>query len=351
MPKGMGMDAKNELDLAKYVRRKRGGFIRPERLREEYPGISLADLQSQAARLEKLGVLQRTKSSKMLLDGQPPLLSCYRIIVEKPEPYDTSDLEARIAESPWIVRHPDDAREHDQFLRQLSRVLSGDLDVSGLDHREAGYLLANDEHAFDEEGRLKGVLKGIGVTLEEVGVHVIPYPPTLETYARDNGPIIVSENVGPYNRLRRIARSRHGALVAFGFAPSAVVLGNGNYATRPRFVTDVVEQVGLQSEPHIVYWGDVDRAGLSILAGLARSCEAVVKPWAPAYHAMLGEARKRPPRTSMDLRGVIPDLSCFAGVLDSADLVLLDLLVSKGCIVPQEALQPEAYANGSLACR
>ncbi|MDO4538354.1 MAG: DUF2220 family protein, partial [Coriobacteriales bacterium] len=258
-------------------------------------------------------------------------------------------LTSRIAESAWIRNHPDEARELDDFLRQLSNALVGVLDTTGLDKREAGYLLALDEHAFDGSTIYTKALSGLGVELSEIAVVDAPYPPTMETYSHGNGTIIVSENVGPYNRLRSIARNHDDALAAFGFAPSAVVLGNGRFATHPRFVADVLEQAQLPQGSRLLYWGDLDREGLSILAELASGSLVCTCAWAQPYHAMLEAARHKAPRASRDQRGILPDFAPLEMSLSTSDLALAQRLIKQGAIVPQEAVRPEAYRDGSFA--
>ena len=340
-----------DFDLEAFITRKRKGFVETEKLLDRYGELDEWMLREQATPLVASGVLAPTNKAKIVLQGNPPLYTKYRIRIADVEPYDASGLHPRIAESSWVKNNPEMAREQDALLRGLSDALCGRLSVSGLDHREAGYVLALDEHVFDDKSDGLKVLNGLSVTFQELGVHEATFPPTMETYPDGDGTIIVSENVGPYNRLRRVARDPENARDSFGFVPSAVVLGNGNAASRPGFIPDVLEQVRCGKGASILYWGDVDRAGVAILAAVIRSSTVACAPWTATYHAVLQRARKRAPRVSGDRRETRVDDDVLTNALDKEDAILARRLLERNSLLPQEALPPAAYQDGSLSWR
>ena len=193
-------------------------------------------------------------------------------------------------------------------------------------------------------------LVSLHVELSELGVVDVPWPPTMETYPHGDGTIIVSENAGPYNHLRRIARSQDAAVRAFGFTPSAVVFGAGNSVTRPGYIEDVLEQARLPHGSRLLYWGDLDRAGIGMLCHVVSSNASLASAWAAPYHMMLEAARRREPRDSLDGRGIIPDLTPLEEVLAPADMALTRRLLERGSLIPQEAVPPHAYSDGDLSC-
>lgn len=343
------MISKASFSLRNDVMQRGKGYVDTEKVLERQE-LTAQELWPQIAELLSDGLIEPTRSAMTLYAGTPPLLSKYRIVPVDLEPYDATGLSPRIAQATWLTRHPDKAREVDDFLKRVSLALEGELDTSGLDKREAGYVLALDEHAFDGTTKFTRALHALRIDLAELGVADVPWPPTMETYGHGNGFVVVSENVAPYNRLRRIARDPDAAARAFGFAPTAVVFGNGNLAARPGFVADVLEQAQLPAGSKLLYWGDLDQAGIKILCQLFEDATADVMAWKASYHAMLEAARRRMPRESRDRRGIPIDLTPLREVLSTEDFSLASRLIDRGYIVPQEALSPSAYEDGSLSC-
>ena len=337
--------------LRAYVDKKRSGYVLCESILARHPEVLPTQLKEEVVALMDEGRLEPVKAARVMYRGTPPLMTKYRIVVDPSDTLDTSGLNPRIADSSWVASHPDRAKDVESFLRQLSLALDGTLDCAGLDKREAGYVLALDEHAFDESTAYTRALSSLKIDLAEIGVTDAPYPPTMETYPGRKAIVVVSENVGPYNRLRRIARDQDLAATAFGFAPAAVVFGNGRFATNPNFVPDILDQAGLEKGARLLYWGDLDREGVRILTSVCADPSVRAEAWAGPYHAMLDAARRRAPRDSADERSIPTDPTILEASLSPSDLALAKRLLARGAIVPQEAVSPEAYADGSFSCQ
>ena len=107
--------------------------------------------------------------------------------------------------------------------------------------------------------------------------------------------LVVSENLDPWVNMRN-AMYLHGRKRLFGERVHGVVFGNGHLVSDPHKLLDLIATLEAK-DVRVLYWGDLDRAGLEILSRVATIANerVSVEPFAAAYRAMLKRAMGRFP--------------------------------------------------------
>ena len=155
--------------------------------------------------------------------------------------------------------------------------------------------------------------------------------------------LVVSENLDPWVNMRN-ALFLDGRKKILGERVHGVVFGNGYLVDDPHKLPDLLDTLGA-SDVRILYWGDIDRAGLSILAKLADMADGrfSVEPFAPAYRKMLRRAMRRFPdplqNEETDQGGVrVAGLDLMEGALTKEEMAYLRAVVEGARLIPQEII-------------
>ena len=256
------------------------------------------------------------------------------------------DLDPRLWINGWLLSTPDAFLRFERELRALDAALAGGATLGDgtLSLRELSYQLFGDEKflAVESDGRKLLHLMGITDVVScrpQVKMELLHHIPRHHRHLR----LVVSENLDPWVNMRN-AMFLDGRKKILGERVHGVVFGNGYLVDDPHKLPDLLDTLGA-SDVRILYWGDIDRAGLSILAKLADMADGrfSVEPFAPAYRKMLRRAMRRFPdplqNEETDQSGVrVTGLELMEGVLDKKELTYLRAVVEGARLIPQEIL-------------
>ena len=212
------------------------------------------------------------------------------------------DLDPRLWINGYLLSTPDAFLDYEPELRALSAALdrSASIGDGSLTLRELSYRVFGDEKflAIESEGRKLLRFMGVADLLRyrTVGkTEMLHYIPRHRKRPR----LVLSENLDPWANMRD-ALFLQGRTRILGKRVDGAVFGNGHLAMGSHQLADLVATLAAE-EVRILYWGDLDRAGLNILARVAQEASGnaevpvSVKPFVPAYRLMLKRAMKRFP--------------------------------------------------------
>lgn len=105
--------------------------------------------------------------------------------------------------------------------------------------------------------------------------------------------IVVTENLDPWLDIRELMYA-DGRRLILGERVEGVVFGNGYLVDDARRLPEFIDSLGCD-DVEVLYWGDIDRAGLQIYDRLRRVAEGrfELRPFVAAYVAMVRRARER----------------------------------------------------------
>ena len=259
------------------------------------------------------------------------------------------DLDPRLWINGWLLSTPDAYLLYERELRALSRELTGKktLGDGRLSLRELSYRVFGDEKflALESEGRKLLHLMGLSDVVSsrpQVKLELLHHIPRHHRHLR----LVVSENLDPWVNMRN-AMYLDGRKRLFGERVHGVVFGNGYLVDDPHKLPDLIASLGAE-DVRVLYWGDIDRAGLSILAKLADMAEGRfnVEPFVAAYRLMLRRAMERFPdpleneptdQSSVPVRG----LELLEGSLKKREASYLRSVIEHALLIPQEILTAE----------
>ena len=237
-------------------------------------------------------------------------------------------------------------RYSEDELRSLDAAFAGSrsLGDGSLSLRELSYAVFGDEKFLspDSEGRKLLHLMGLSDVVDcrpQPKMELLHHIPKHHRELR----LVVSENLDPWFNMRN-AMFLEGRKRILGERVHGVVFGNGYLVDDPHKLPDLLATLGAQTV-EVLYWGDLDRAGLQILAKLAEMAQGRfdVKPFVAAYRLMLKRAMERFPdpldNEQTDQSGVaINGLEILEPHLKKKELAYLRELLDGARLVPQEIL-------------
>lgn len=206
------------------------------------------------------------------------------------------DLDPRLWINGWLLSTPDAYTLYERELRALDAAIAGrpGLGDGTLSLRELSYRVFGDEKflALESEGRKLLHLIGLSdivTSRPQVKLELLHHIPRRHRHMR----LVVSENLDPWVNMRN-AMYADGRKRILGERVHGVVFGNGYLVDDPHKLPDLVAALDAE-DVTVLYWGDIDRAGLSILAKLSDMADGrfAVEPFVPAYRLMLRRAMDR----------------------------------------------------------
>ena len=259
------------------------------------------------------------------------------------------DLDPRLWINGWLLSTPDAYVLSERELRALDAALAGrpSLGDGSMSLRELSYRVFGDEKflALESEGRKLLHLMGLSdivCSRPQVKLELLHHIPKHHRHLR----LVVSENLDPWVNMRN-AMYLDGRKRIFGERVHGVVFGNGYLVDDPHKLPDLLATLGAD-DVTVLYWGDIDRAGLSILAKLADMAAGrfEVEPFAAAYRLMLRRAMERFPdpldNEATDQNGVqVRGLELLEGSLKKREAAYLREVVENARLIPQEILTAE----------
>ena len=258
-------------------------------------------------------------------------------------------LDPRLWINGWLLSTPDAYVLYERELRALDAALAGrpSLGDGSMSLRELSYRVFGDEKflALESEGRKLLHLMGLSdivCSRPQVKLELLHHIPKHHRHLR----LVVSENLDPWVNMRN-AMYLDGRKRIFGERVHGVVFGNGYLVDDPHKLPDLLATLGAD-DVTVLYWGDIDSAGLSILAKLADMAAGrfEVEPFAAAYRLMLRRAMERFPdpldNEATDQNGVqVRGLELLEGSLKKREAAYLREVVENARLIPQEILTAE----------
>ena len=259
------------------------------------------------------------------------------------------DLDPRLWINGWLLSTPDAYVLYERELRALDAALAGrpSLGDGSMSLRELSYRVFGDEKflALESEGRKLLHLMGLSDIVSsrpQVKLELLHHIPKRHCHMR----LVVSENLDPWVNMRN-AMYLDGRKRLLGERVHGVIFGNGYLVDDPHKLPDLIAALDAD-DVTILYWGDIDRAGLSILAKLSDMADGrfAVEPFVPAYQLMLRRAMKRFPdpldneptdQTGVQTRG----LDLLEGSLKKREAAYLRAVLDGARLIPQEILTAE----------
>lgn len=159
---------------------------------------------------------------------------------------------------------------------------------------QRAYEIFNDEKALSEhlDGSFDRLLKRIGVGNE--ALHVIDLDKKrLETFIphSSTAPILVVENGDTYESLRYIL-GKAGRERVLGQQLGGLVYGAGGAVCTPGLLDETLAAVNYR-KGHVLYWGDIDRSGVSEISRAREVCDVSIRLAKPFYRKMVQLQKER----------------------------------------------------------
>lgn len=262
-----------------------------------------------------------------------------------------ADLRARIVQldqrfwmNGWLLSHPGAFELYEKELLALNEFLVSGTMIGDITRRQLAYQMGGDEKFFEYGSDGFRLLRSMGV--EDLIRHRPLPKPDLLYHAprrRKHMRVLVTENLDPWLDVRDLMYEE-GVSQILGERIHAVVLGGGMPVLEPNRLHLLLDTLGADSYD-VLYWGDIDRAGLDILLKLQALLDGKfeVKAFMPAYQLMCDRAMARFPEpgdnektgqinlevgdTSVICDGLTPEAAAYAkAVIDGC------------CLIPQEIL-------------
>ena len=327
-----------------------------ERLRRKRKTVKLDELSSCLATSDWIKI--HTAIAPMLADGtltpprtaksngsvEHPLFEKYRIKDEPVPAHDLTILHPTLVTSSYLERHPVECDRWWSELLSLSAWLQEGHSERDATLRERCWEVFGNEKMFESRGFATCVRNTSGRELRELlavrddAPEDLPFvvSPGVENPAN----IVVSENRDPYLDIR--SQLLVGHCMLFGVRVDAVVCGYGNkvrqsHGASLRFA---LESMHASQDVRVLYWGDIDRTGLAILAALCD--EGLAEPFTAAYEAMM-RAHRAVPRESPDGRDLpTPSLD---GIFEDKLRSCIEAIAAKSLLLPQECVDFRAIGE------
>lgn len=262
-----------------------------------------------------------------------------------------ADLRARIVQldqrfwvNGWLLSHPGAFELYEKELLALNEFLVSGTMIGDVTRRQLAYQMGGDEKFFEYGSDGFRLLRSMGV--EDLIRHRPLPKPDLLYHAprrRRHMRVLVTENLDPWLDVRDLMYEE-GVSQILGERIHAVVLGGGMPVLEPNRLHLLLDTLGADSYD-VLYWGDIDRAGLDILLKLQALLDGKfeVKAFTPAYQLMCDRAMARFPEpgdnektgqvnlevgdTSVICDGLTPEAAAYAKAV-----------IEDCCLIPQEIL-------------
>lgn len=253
-------------------------------------------------------------------------------------------LDPRLWMNGWLLSHPGAFNLYERELRGIDAALQEGELPGDLTRRQLAYKMGGNEKFFEYGADGHKLLRAMGAD-DLIGHRLVPKADMLYHVPRrrKSMKILVTENLDPWLDVRDLMYEDGRSLI-LGERVHGVVLGGGNPVIENNRLSGLLETLGAETI-EVLYWGDIDRAGLNLLQRLQAMLEGRYKvtPFMPAYRLMLERAMERYPdpdqneRTTQD-NVEVQDFSSMLEGLSDEQAAYFSSIIQKCGLIPQEIL-------------
>lgn len=244
----------------------------------------------------------------------------------------------------WLLSHPGAFTLYERELRGIDAALQEGELPGDLTRRQLAYKMGGNEKFFEYGADGHKLLRAMGAD-DLIGHRLVPKADMLYHVPRrrKSMKILVTENLDPWLDVRDLMYEDGRSLI-LGERVHGVVLGGGNPVIENNRLSGLLETLGAETI-EVLYWGDIDRAGLNLLQRLQAMLEGRYKvtPFMPAYRLMLERAMERYPDPDQNERTTqenveVQDFSSMLEGLSDEQAAYFSSIIQKCGLIPQEIL-------------
>ena len=253
-------------------------------------------------------------------------------------------LDPRLWMNGWLLSHPGAFTLYERELRGIDAALQEGELPGDLTRRQLAYKMGGNEKFFEYGADGHKLLRAMGAD-DLIGHRLVPKADMLYHVPRrrKSMKILVTENLDPWLDVRDLMYEDGRSLI-LGERVHGVVLGGGNPVIENNRLSGLLETLGAETI-EVLYWGDIDRAGLNLLQRLQAMLEGRYKvtPFMPAYRLMLERAMERYPDPDQNERTTqenveVQDFSSMMEGLSGEQTAYFSSIIQKCGLIPQEIL-------------
>ena len=253
-------------------------------------------------------------------------------------------LDPRLWMNGWLLSHPGAFTLYERELRGIDAALQEGELPGDLTRRQLAYKMGGNEKFFEYGADGHKLLRAMGAD-DLIGHRLVPKADLLYHVPRrrKSMTILVTENLDPWLDVRDLMYEDGRSLI-LGERVHGVVLGGGNPVIENNRLSGLLETLGAETI-EVLYWGDIDRAGLNLLQRLQAMLEGRYKvtPFMPAYRLMLERAMERYPDPDQNERTTqenveVQDFSSMLEGLSDEQAAYFSSIIQKCGLIPQEIL-------------
>ena len=205
-------------------------------------------------------------------------------------------LDQRFWLNGWLLSHPGAYTLYEKEICGLNDALRDGMLPGDITRRQLAYQMGGDEKFFEYGSDGFRLLRAMG--MEDVIRHrpmpkadILYHAPRRRKHMR----VLVTENLDPWLDVRDLMYEE-GRSVILGERVHAVVLGGGMPVLEHNRLALLLDSLRADTI-EVLYWGDIDRAGLDIYAKLDDLLDAKynLAPFTPGYQLMCDRAMERFP--------------------------------------------------------
>lgn len=290
------------------------------------------------------GCLSPVRSSGRNGNRTYPLFLKYRITMR--EDYskvmdEIAFLHPAIQKSGYLQSRPMLYIKYKQQIQLLNRCLFSDPPGTPISKKERSFSIFHDEKQLDDNAFCR-LLDRLGLTAETLGYYETPeycfhdYIPN----RKEQLTLLICENKDIWFNIRR-RMYEDGACEIFKTHIDGVVYGCGNQVSQHGALTAYTRFLGTE-HVHYLYWGDIDRAGLSIYLSLRKhNPELDIRLFTGAYEKMLELAEEQTIPDSDDHREQLEDYTPVYSMFSGSAKAELISAIECNKRIPQEIISYE----------
>lgn len=287
-------------------------------------------------------ILSPIKSSKTNGSRLYPIYLKYKVSLPQ-DSYETelkeiSALHPLLQSNGYLRSKPEEYKKYRFLLQKLDRYFfyRSEKEIS-ISRKERSFEIFDEEKALDDKP-FCALLERIGITACTLAFYDTPEY-CFNDYIPDRKAkltLLICENKDIWFNIRRMMFENN-AMNIFDTHIDGVVYGCGNKVSGTGALTTYTEFIG--SEVKYLYWGDIDRAGLSIyLSAVRANPDMDIKLFVPAYEEMLRLAQTKNIPDSDDERNRIEDYAQIFDLVNPYLRSIFEQSIQNNKRIPQEII-------------